>query len=94
MANSPEPFTGGDLVTPDFDRAAALRCLTADKQREIGLALRDSTCLSRVDNRLICEVLYVTGTSPWSAVGDVNVGSILNTLRVIAIANDRVYRNI
>jgi endonuclease-8 len=88
MANSPEPMTGGDLVAPDFDGAAALRCLTADKQREIGLALRDSTCLSGVDNRLICEVLYVTGTSPWSAVGDVNVGSILNTLRVIAIANE------
>ena len=76
-----------DLLAEDFNRAGVTARLSLDPNREIAEALRDESCVEGADNVFICEALYLTGTSPWVNVGKVNVGKILDTLRLLTITN-------
>src|ERR1700684_3256639 len=62
---------GPDLLGPDWDRAEAVRRLSADPGRPIGEALRDQRNLAGIGNVYATEMLFLRGVNPWRAVGDV-----------------------
>jgi endonuclease-8 len=62
---------GPDLLGPDWDEDEAVRRLSAAPDREIGPALLDQRNLAGVGNLYKCEVLFVSGVTPWTPVGDV-----------------------
>ena len=80
-------YDASNLLADDFDRDGAAALLSADPNRDVAEALRDQNCIQGVNDILICEALYLTGTSPWVPVGEVKVGKILDTLRLLAITN-------
>ena len=62
---------GPDLLGPDWDRAEAVRRLSAQPGRPIGEALLDQRNLAGIGNLFKSEVLFLRGVSPWKQVGDV-----------------------
>ena len=62
---------GPDLLGPDWDRAEAVRRLSADPGRPIGEALLDQRNLAGIGNVYKAEVLFLRGVNPWQPVGDV-----------------------
>ena len=71
---------GPDLLGPDWDPDAAVRRLRAGPSRPIGEALLDQSVLAGIGNMYKSEVLFVEGTNPWTAVGDLaDPGSIVVT---------------
>ena len=61
---------GPDLLSPDFDAAEAVRRLTADPDRPVGLALLDQRVMAGVGNLYraeVCFLLRVLPTAPVSA---------------------------
>jgi endonuclease-8 len=63
---------GPDLLGPDWDPDEAVRRLTADPQREIGVALLDQRNLAGVGNLYKTELCFLRGITPWTAVGDID----------------------
>jgi endonuclease VIII len=62
---------GPDLLGADWDPAEAVRRLASQPDRAIAEALTDQTNLAGIGNLYKCEVLYLRGIWPWTAVGDV-----------------------
>lgn len=62
---------GPDLLGPDWDIDVALARLRARPDREIGPALLDQRNLAGIGNLYKAETLYLSGITPWTAVGDV-----------------------
>ncbi len=78
---------GPDLLGPDWDHAEALRRLTAEPARPIGEALLDQRNLAGVGNMYKCEVLFLTGTNPWTPVAGVTLDPIITTAHRLLRAN-------
>jgi len=62
---------GPDLLGPDWDAARAVANIAARPDREIGPALLDQRNLAGIGNLYKTEALFLSGITPWTAVGDV-----------------------
>jgi len=62
---------GPDLLGPDWDRAEAVRRLSAQPDRPIGEALLDQRNLAGAGTYFAAEMLFLRGIDPWRSVGDV-----------------------
>lgn len=81
---------GPDLLAHDWGTAElteAVRGLTADPDREVGLALLDQTVLAGVGNLYKTEVCFLLGCSPWTPVRDVDAE------RAVQLCHDLLNRN-
>lgn len=78
---------GPDVVAEVFDADEALRRLTRDPDREVGMALLDQRLLAGLGNLYRCEVLFLRGLTPWTTVGDVDVAPLVRLARRLMRAN-------
>ncbi|GAA4026367.1 endonuclease VIII [Allokutzneria multivorans] len=81
---------GPDLLDPAWSpahEAEAVRRLTADPSRELGLALLDQRVMAGVGNLYKAEVCFMLGASPWAPV------STVDSSRVVALARKLLLRN-
>ena len=85
---------GPDLLGPDWDADEALRRLTADPSRPVGLALLDQRVLAGLGNVYRNELCFLRGVLPTRPVGEVSDPAKLIDLahRLIAANKDRVER--
>jgi endonuclease VIII len=83
---------GPDLLGPDWDGEEAVRRLREDPARPIGEALLDQRNLAGIGNIYKAEVLFLSGISPWTPVGDVaDLGAVAELAKQLLEANkDRV----
>ena len=63
---------GPDLLGPDWDEAEALRRLTADPARPVGVALLDQSAMAGVGNMYRAELCFLSGVHPERPVGEVS----------------------
>lgn len=81
---------GPDPLADDFDRSEALRRLTADPDRPIGLALLDQRVVAGFGNDYRNELLFLRGVLPETPVGSVDVEAALDLgVRLIRANRDR-----
>lgn len=78
---------GPDPLGPDWDPAAAASNLARDPQRAISSALLDQRLIAGPGNVYKSEVLFLTGTNPWTAVRDAEIDRIVGTLARLMEAN-------
>lgn len=81
---------GPDVLSPDWDedmRAEAVRRLTADPSREVGLALLDQTVLAGLGNIYKTEVCFLLGRSPWTPVAEIDAGEAVRWSRELLLRN-------
>jgi formamidopyrimidine-DNA glycosylase len=64
---------GPDPLREDWDPAEAVRRLAADPQRPLVSALLDQRAMAGLGNLWANELAFLTGVSPWTPVGDVDV---------------------
>jgi endonuclease-8 len=64
-------YLGPDLLGPDWDPAEALRRVTADPARAVGLALLDQRNLAGLGNVYRNELCFLRGILPTRPVGEV-----------------------
>jgi endonuclease-8 len=69
---------GPDPLADDFDRDEALRRLTADTQRPIGLALLDQRVVAGFGNDYRNELLFLRGVRPETPVGEMDAAAALD----------------
>lgn len=62
---------GPDLLSPDFDRSAALRRFADQPDREIGLALLDQRLVAGIGNVYKSELLFMRRLNPWAPISEV-----------------------
>jgi endonuclease VIII len=80
---------GPDLLSPSFDRAAAIANLEADPERTISEALLDQRNLAGIGNFYRTEVCFLLGLNPWRPVGTVDVPAAVELSRRMLKANVR-----
>jgi len=86
-------YLGPDPLGPSFDRDEALRRLTADPERPIGLALLDQRNVAGLGNDYRNEVLFLRGLLPETPIGQTDAGAVLDlAVRLIRANRDRVER--
>jgi len=78
---------GPDVCSPDFDREEALRRLAAEPEVEVGVALLDQRKVAGLGNMYRMEALFLEGVTPWSKVGDVQLGPLLDRSVLLIRAN-------
>jgi endonuclease-8 len=61
---------GPDLLGDDWDEEVAVQRLLSRPERELGPALLDQRNLAGIGNLYKAEVLYLSGLTPWTHVGD------------------------
>ncbi len=85
---------GPDLLGPDWDPAEAVRRLTVDPSVAIGEALLDQRNLAGIGNVYKCELCFLAGVDPRTAVAAVgNLPRLVDTAHRVLVANrDRVER--
>lgn len=83
-------YLGPDPLGDDWDREEALRRLTADAARPIGLALLDQRVIAGLGNDYRNETLFLRGVLPERAVGEVDAAAALDlAVRLIRANRDR-----
>jgi endonuclease-8 len=82
---------GPDLLGADVDGPEILRRLRREPERAIGSALMDQEALSGIGNVYKSEVLFITETSPFVAVGELDDARLL---RIVETARDLMRRNV
>lgn len=87
-------YLGPDLLGDDWDADEALRRLTADPERAVGLALLDQRNLAGLGNVYRNELCFLRGVLPTRAVGEVGHPEKLVDLahRLIDANKDRANR--
>lgn len=86
---------GPDLLGPDWDRAEAVRRLSAQPDRPIGEALLDQRNLAGIGNVYKAEVLFLRGLSPWQPAGKVaDLGALAELARRLLEANKERFGHI
>ncbi|WP_433263780.1 DNA-formamidopyrimidine glycosylase family protein [Actinosynnema sp. CS-041913] len=80
---------GPDLLGPwtAEDEAEAVVRLTADPEREIGLALLDQRVMAGVGNVYKSEVCFLLGASPWTPVSGVDGARAVRLARKLLLTN-------
>jgi endonuclease VIII len=79
---------GPDLLGADWDLDEALHRLTAQPEREIGEALLDQHNLAGIGNLYKAEVLFLSGITPWAAVGEVSrLDRVVTLAQKLMLAN-------
>jgi endonuclease-8 len=79
---------GPDLLGPDWDRAEAVRRLSADPGRPIGEALLDQRNLAGIGNVYKAELLFLRGVSPWQPTGEItDLGAMADLAHRLLEAN-------
>ncbi|GGP48681.1 DNA-formamidopyrimidine glycosylase family protein [Saccharothrix coeruleofusca] len=81
---------GPDLLAEDWSdahEAEAVRRLTADPDRELGLALLDQRVVAGVGNLYKAEVCFLLRVSPWSPVSAVDPREAVRLSRKLLLAN-------
>jgi endonuclease-8 len=79
---------GPDLLGPDWDEAAAVSRLAADRARDIGEALLDQRNLAGIGNLYKTEVLFLSGLTPWTPVAEVpDLPALVRRSRRLLLAN-------
>jgi endonuclease-8 len=88
-------YLGPDILSPEWDAALALRNLTADPHRPIGLALLDQRAIAGLGNVYRNELCFLRGLLPTRPVEDVPDPAALIDLahRLITANRDRVERS-
>lgn len=74
-------YLGPDLLGPDWDPVEALRRLSSQPERPIGLALLDQRNLAGIGNVYRCELCFLAGVHPLTPVRDVG-----NLPRIVELA--------
>jgi endonuclease-8 len=82
---------GPDLLGAEVDGPEILRRLRREPERAIGSALMDQEALSGIGNVYKSEVLFITETSPFVAVGELDDARLL---RIVETARDLMRRNV
>lgn len=83
-------YLGPDPLGPNFDRDEALRRLTADPERPIGLALLDQRNVAGFGNDYRNELLFLRGVLPETPVAAVDAAAALDLgVRLIRANRDR-----
>ncbi|MDT5036345.1 MAG: endonuclease [Micromonosporaceae bacterium] len=82
---------GPDLLGPDWDPVVATRRIAAHPDTSIAAALLDQTNLAGIGNLYKCEVLFLRGIWPWTAVGAVGdlAGIVALAQRLLAANRGR-----
>jgi endonuclease VIII len=80
---------GPDLLGPDWDADEAVRRLAAHPDTAIAEALLDQRNLAGIGNLYKCEVLFLRGVWPWTAVRDVADLKAMVTLAQRMLAANR-----
>jgi formamidopyrimidine-DNA glycosylase len=86
---------GPDVLGPDWDRDEAVRRLVADPDREIGSVLIDQRVMAGPGNIYRCEVCFLRGLDPWTAMGEVSdPGGVVDLMKRLMEANRATGRQI
>jgi endonuclease-8 len=84
---------GPDPLSDDWDEEEALRRLTKDPARPIGLALLDQRIVAGLGNDYRNETLFLRGVLPGRPVGEVDAAAALHlAVRLIRANRDRSQR--
>lgn len=79
---------GPDLLGADWDEAEAVRRLRSAPDREIGPALLDQRNLAGIGNLYKCEVLFLSGVTPWTPVDEVvDLDGVVRRAHRLLVAN-------
>ncbi len=79
---------GPDLLGPDWDAAEALVRLAARPGRPIGEALLDQSVMAGIGNIFKCEICFLRGVEPATAVGEVrDLEAVVGLARRLLLAN-------
>ena len=68
---------GPDPLRADWDPVEAARRLRADASRPLVSALLDQTLIAGLGNLWVNELAFLTGVSPWTPVGDVDIDRLV-----------------
>ncbi|GGF44323.1 putative endonuclease 8 2 [Marmoricola endophyticus] len=68
---------GPDPLRPDWDPDEAVRRLAADPSAPLVSALLDQTHLAGLGNLWVNELAFLTGHSPWTPVGEVDLDRLV-----------------
>jgi endonuclease-8 len=82
---------GPDLLGPELDAQEVLRRLRREPARAIGSALMDQEALAGIGNVYKSEVLFITETSPFARVADLDDARLL---AIVHTARDLMRRNV
>ena len=87
-------YLGPDLLGADWDADEALRRLTADPERPIGLALLDQRIMAGLGNVYRAELCFLRGVLPTRPVGE--SGDLVRTIalakKLITVNRERIER--
>jgi endonuclease-8 len=87
-------YLGPDLLGADWDANEALRRLTADPERPIGLALLDQRIMAGLGNVYRAELCFLRGVLPTRPVGE--SGDLVRTIalakKLITVNRERIER--
>ncbi|KQP65579.1 DNA-formamidopyrimidine glycosylase family protein [Nocardioides sp. Leaf285] len=72
---------GPDPLRADFDHDEAVRRLRAEPAVPLVSGLLDQTKLAGLGNLWANELAFITGTSPWTPVGDLDVDRLVTNAR-------------
>lgn len=85
---------GPDVLDPGFDRDLALANLGRDPRVPVFVALHDQRRLAGFGNEYVNEVLFLAAVNPWTPVGEVDLGRIVDRgVRLIGANRGRVERS-
>lgn len=82
---------GPDLLGSEVDTDEILQRLRRDPERAIGSALMDQEALSGIGNVYKSEVLFITETSPFARIADLDDARLL---AIVHAARDLMRRNV
>jgi endonuclease-8 len=82
---------GPDLLGAEVDAAEILRRLRREPERTIGSALMDQEALSGIGNVYKSEVLFITETSPFAKIGELDDARLSS---IVATARDLMRKNV
>ncbi len=78
---------GPDLLGDDWDVDEAVRRILLEPQRTIGEALLDQRNLAGIGTVYRAETLFISGLSPWTPAGAVDVRAVAGRARRLLMAN-------
>lgn len=73
---------GPDPLRDDWDPEEAVRRLTAEPERPFVGALLDQRLMAGLGNLWVNELAFLTGVSPWTPIGEVDVPRLVERARV------------